>query len=426
MDKLPPHSPEAERALIGAALTDPKSCIPQIQASLPDDNAFYELNNRLIWRAIQSIRDDGVDLMTVSQKLKDLEIHDKIGGYEYLTKCQDECISTANISEYIAIVQGKFTKRKIIATCTKAVAESYQDESADELLARIESEVLKIRPQQRVSNDIRFLVNEAINKLEEKAKNGDLIMGIPTGLTDLDRLTDGCHKGEMIVIAGFPSTGKTALAVNIAIGNALAKIPVAIFSAEMRPVQIVVRSLCAEARVNYHKLKGDEQAQQKLMPQVVNISKSPIYIESAHGMTIGQVMATARRLKQQHDIQMIVVDYIQLLQGVGDNREQQVSSISKGCKAMALELDLPVLALSQLTDDGKLRESRAIGQDADSIWKLENDGDWKPDYQPVNLFVEKCRDGETGKVALQFVKLHTRFENTAKINEEDVPKNYKD
>ena len=151
------------------------------------------------------------------------------------------------------------------------------------------------------------------------------------------------------------------------------------------------------------------------------ISHAPIYIENANGMTIGQVQAMARRLHQKHGIKIILIDYIQLLIGTGDNREQQISSISKGLKAIAIELKCCVLALSQLTDDGKLRESRAIGHDADSVWKLENNGEWQPHTQPIKLVVEKCRDGETGKVELIFQKQFTRFENVAKITDEDVP-----
>jgi replicative DNA helicase len=222
----------------------------------------------------------------------------------------------------------------------------------------------------------------------------------------------------LIVVAGFPSTGKTALAVNIAVHCALNKIPAAIFSAEMRPVQLVIRSLCSNARANYHHLFQEDIA--RMIPEVARLSKAPIFIEPAQGMSIGQVVAVARRLKQKHGIQIVVVDYIQLLSGIGDNREQQVSSISKGLKAMALELEVAVLALSQLTDDGKLRESRAIGQDADTIWKLENEGEWQPKVQPIKINIEKCRDGETGKVDLTFLKEFTRFECVSKFGAVDA------
>jgi replicative DNA helicase len=416
MSKLPPHSSEAERAIIGACLITPTMTIPQIQTAMPDAMAFYEVKNRTIWEKISSLPPDSVNLITVNQALKSEGITD---GIEYLNKCESECASPAHASEWIQMVQDAFTKRKIIQVCAEASNAAYTETKATDLLDGIESSVLKIRPQQRASTDIKFLVGQAINQIESKMTNPDTLGGLPTGLIDLDKLTDGCHRGEFIVVAGFPSTGKTALAVNIAIENALNGEPVGIFSAEMRPVQLVVRALCSQARSNYHHL--DEQDQAKLLPAVSRLGHAPIHIEAAHGMTVNQVMATARRLKQQHKIKMVVVDYIQLIQGVGDNREQQISSVSKGLKAMALELDVPVLGLSQLTDDGQLRESRAIGQDADSIWKLINDGEWQPKIQPVSLRVEKCRDGETGKVNLTFLKTFTHFECAAKIQSEDYP-----
>jgi len=335
---------------------------------------------------------------------------DNVGGIAYLNQCEDMVTSTANIAEWIETVLNKFTLRKIIQVCTSAIGDAYMHTNgAGEILDRVEAAILQIRPNQKQSNDIKSLVREAIGKIEQKMNNPESLGGISTGLLDLDALSDGMHKGEMIVVCGFPSTGKTALSVNIAVNCATNKIPAAIFSAEMRPVQLVIRSLCANSRSNYHKLTEYDVV--KMMPEAPKLANAPLFIEAAHGMTIGQINAVARRLKQKNSIQLIVVDYIQLIGGTGDNREQQISSISKGLKAMALELDLPVLALSQLTDDGKLRESRAIGQDADTVWKLVNDGEWMPKVQPINLMIEKCRDGETGKVKLTFLKEITRFEN---------------
>jgi len=217
----------------------------------------------------------------------------------------------------------------------------------------------------------------------------------------------------MIVVAGMTSTGKTALSVNIATHNALQGIPVAIFTAEMLPVKIAIRMICAEAQANFKRLE------EKNVPGLVlasgRISNSPIHIEAANSMSIGQMVAIARRLKQKHDIQMIVIDYLQLLTGSGDNREQQISSISKGIRSVALELNCAVLALSQLTDEGRLRESRSIGHDADSVWKLANAGDWEPKIQPITLTVEKCRDGETGEVGMTFFKEHTKFKPATKF-----------
>ena len=207
--------------------------------------------------------------------------------------------------------------------------------------------------------------------------------------------------------------------MNIAVHNALRGTPSGILSAEMRPVQLVIRSLCAETRVNFREL--GEKSIEKIIPVMARFSKSPIFIEKANGFTIGQVQAAARRMKQKHKIELLVVDYIQLISGIGDNREQQIASVGRGLKGIAAELEIPVIALSQLNDDGRLRESRAIGMDADSVWILANDGDWQPKIQPITLKVEKCRDGETGKVKLVFFKENTRFENESKVSEADIP-----
>ena len=410
-DKLPPHASEAEQALIGCCLEKPVECIPQIQAALAPE-AFYALPNRVIWETLLECEASAVNLITIQQWLKDAGRLDQIGGIAYLSACQDICTSTANLDCWIEDVRAKHTRRKIIASCTHAVRVAYESKDSEAaLLDAIESVILKIRPSQKNSSDIRSLLAEATAKIEAKFNNPDTLGGLSTGLMDLDRISDGLHPGEMVIVGGFPSTGKTALSVNIAVHCALNQIPAAIFSAEMRPVQLVVRSLCSNARANYHRLKDDTGALSRMVNEAGRLAKSPLYIEAAQGMSIGQVVATARRLKQKHGIKIAVVDYIQLLTGTGDNREQQISSSSKGIKAMALELDIPILALSQLTDDGKLRESRAIGQDADTIWQLENDGAWQPLIQPIKLEIKKCRDGETGKVDLTFFKQFTRFEN---------------
>lgn len=412
-DKFPPHAPEAEQALIGCCLEKPVECIPRIQAALAPE-AFYMPPNRVIWETLLESETSAVNLITIQQRLRDAGRLDQIGGIAYLCACQDACVSTANIDCWIADVRARHTRRKIIASCTNALRAAYESKDSESaLLDAIESDILKIRPSQKNSGDIRALLVEAIAKIEAKFNQPDTLGGLPTGLRDLDKISDGLHSGEMVVVGGFPSTGKTALAVNIAVHSALNQIPAVIFSAEMRPVQLVVRSLCSNARANYHRLHERDIC--RMAKEAERLVKSPLYIEAAHGMSIGQVVATARCLKQKHGIKIAVVDYIQLLAGTGDNREQQISSISKGIKAMALELDIPVLALSQLTDDGRLRESRAIGQDADTIWKLENDGAWQPLIQPVKLEIQKCRDGETGKVDLTFFKECTRFENRSLI-----------
>lgn len=416
--RLPPHSLESEQAVIGCCLNTPKQSIAEAQIVIRNPEMFYDIRTQTLWGIIQELDPSAVNFIGIHQILIDRLL---MGGIdiEFLNQCQDLADSSAHLPVWLAELQDKHARRSLIEVCAATTAEAYGEGSLTTLLDGAERDILAIRPNQRQENGIKALVQEAIGKIEYRFQNPDLLAGLPTGFMDLDRLTDGMHPGEMIVIAGFTSTGKTALAVNIATTNALAGVPVAIFTAEMLPVQIVVRQICATARANYKKLLEKDMV--GLTNACAKIAYAPIHIQAANGLTCGQVHAMARRMKQKYGIKLIVVDYIQLLAGTGDNREQQISSISKAMKAMALELDCGVLALSQLTDEGKLRESRAIGHDADSVWKLANDGQWQPEIQPIKLNVEKCRDGETGSVGLTFLKPFTRFESASKVTDADMP-----
>jgi replicative DNA helicase len=419
IDRLPPHDVDCEQCVLGSVLLSPIDCLPECQQIITVPEFFYDLRNRTIWDVVCQMPADKINVISVRSKLNDAGMLDKIGGDFYLNGCIDKVPSIANLPAWIEIVASKYILRRTIQVCTSIIADAYEGKEASLILPAAEAAILAINPVKTKPSDIKTLVREAINKLEQKFNAPNSMMGLTTGLADLDKQTDGLHEGELIVLAGFPSTGKTALAANIAVTNALAGVPVAFFSAEMRPVQITIRAICSTSRVNYHRMKDVDLA--KLPAAQKQLANSPLHIESAHGFSIAQVQAMGRRLKQKHGIKLAVVDYIQLLQGTGDNREQVVSSISKKLKAMALELNIPVIGLSQLNDDGKLRESRALGQDADSIWMLENDGEHQPAIQPIKLTIQKCRDGETGKVPLTFLKEYTLFQNSAKIQSEDVP-----
>jgi replicative DNA helicase len=181
----------------------------------------------------------------------------------------------------------------------------------------------------------------------------------------------------------------------------------------------VVRAICAESRVNFHRVKTSDVG--RMILAVGQISKAPIYIERASGFSVGQIKAVARRLHKKHNIQLIAIDYLQMLSGTGDNKEQEVSSISKGVKSLAMELDIPILLLSQVNKDGETKYAKAATEDTDSLWKLENEGDWNPSVQPIKLTVEKCRDGATGTIGLTFLKEFTKFESAARVSDKDVP-----
>ncbi len=406
-DRLPPHDTEAEMAIIGCCITTPVESIPDAQMVIMSPEYFYDIRCRNVWQKISEMNPHSVNLITV---------RDEFIQFEFLSECQDMAVSSANLSSWIYVIEKCFIARQIIRVCTAGVVDAYENESS---LDNIESSVLKIRPSKITQDSKNQILTQAIEMIEFKSMNWDKISGFSTGLLDLDRQTDGLHIGEFIVIAALPSCGKTALAVNIAQKNAIDKIPAGVFSAEMRPVQLIVRSICSDSRVNFRKITESDIP--SLTVATHRIGAAPLHIESASGYTITQLQAAARRMKQKHGVKIIVVDYIQLLTGVGDNREQQVASISRGLKSMALELGVCVIGLSQVNDEGRLRESRAIGQDADSIWMLENEGAWQPKIQPIKLSVQKSRDGETGEVKLTFFKEFTKFDSISKFRDEDVP-----
>lgn len=426
--RIPPNSPESEQAVLGAILLCPKENLSECQELFESDEVFYDLKNREIYRAMIWMSENlrPLDFMTLQQRLKDVNMLEQVGGFSYLAALPDRAGTAGYLGTYAHTLVEKHTLRKLLRTCTDIASRVLSnEEEVASLLDEAEIDVLKIRDSRaNESKSSKALVAESLVKLEMLFEKQGAISGLSTGLRDLDKLTDGMHGGEMIVIAAFPSTGKTAITLNIIVKNALAGVPCAVFSAEMRPVQLMIRSICAESRINLYDFRdGNATALefQRMTSASAKLASAPIYIENANGWSIAQLQASARRLRQQHGIRLIAVDYIQLLSAKADGREQEISKISKGLKSIAMELDCPVIALSQLNDDGKLRESRSIGQDADSVWKLELDGDWKPDVQPIKLKVDKNREGATGEIKVMFLKKFTRFEDAAQIDEKDVP-----
>lgn len=417
IDRLPPSATESEQAIIGCCLIEPVKCITEVQMIFKTSDYFYDLRCRTVWETICGMRADAVNLITVRQILKDAGMLSQIGDVNFLSECENFVHSTANLPEWVRVVEEKKILRCIITTCTEAVAMAYES-SAIKVLDSVEASILKIRPQENQSKDIRALLQEATAMIEWRSQNWEKITGLSTGLHDLDLLNDGLHPGEFIVIGAPTSCGKTALALNIIVHNALEGVASAFLSAEMLPAKLVVRSLCANAGVNFKRVSNGDVP--KLTVSAGKISNAPIHIDNVNGFTIGQVRAYARRLKQQRGIKVLAVENIQLLSGTGDNREQEIASVSRGLKAIAMELNITVLGLSQLNDDGRLRESRAIGHDADTVWILSNDGDWKPLVQPMNLKIEKSRDGETGTVKLVFRKEFTRFEQSSNFSDEEA------
>lgn len=438
-DRLPPHFTETEGAVLGSILLNPNESMAACLEQMPEDGYFYDLRHQTIYEAMCHIYSEGkvVDLVSLSARLKNIGKLDEIGGFNYITQLPDFSQSAANISQYIEEIASKRLLRTIIQTCTDCCAQAYDQgtATAQEVLENFEKRAMSLMPNRKEKRkEMKVLVGEAVAEIERLYESRGQIDGISTGLTDLDRLTGGLHDGEMIVVAGYPSSGKSALASNIAECVAINYgLPVGIFSLEMTAKSLVVRMVCSQSRINLRNVRDGFLAERDF-PRIANaagkLSKADIHIEDISDLSIIQLRSIARRMKQQHGIRLAVIDYLQLLSAIGgvrkiESRQQEVTDISRGIKGMALELGIPVLALSQLNDDGKLRESRAIGQDADVLWILENEEDGSneeaTDVRQVKLTIRKQRNGPAPAVVnLTFLKCYTRFESAAKVSSEDV------
>jgi replicative DNA helicase len=457
IDRLPPHSLEAEQGSIGCCLLSPNECLGECVEKLKDDGseAYYDLRNRTIYEALMEMFNARrpIDLITVQQHLKDKQLLDQVGGIPYLSQLQDSVPSTANLSYYLEIVKEKFLLRKMIQTCTGVVGRIYEYEGeVDQLLDEVEKEVLRVNESRVQTNvqGVKDLVNHAITTIEHFFNRKGELSGLPTGFPDLDRMTDGLHGGEMIVIAARPSMGKTSLAMNIAEHVVIeSKVPVGVFSLEMSAESLVLRMMCSVARVNLRQIRDGFMSEAdfpKLMTAAGKLSNSKLFIDASAGLSILQLRARARRMAQQHGIKLFVIDYLQLLHSTArrsqENRQQEIAEISGGIKALAKELNVPVIVLAQLNRDiekeknrkprmSDLRESGSIEQDADLVGLRykpnasdDEDGTSTADESEgiaVNLVIAKQRNGPTGDVSLTFLKPYTRFESAAKFSNEDVP-----
>ncbi len=442
--------------VLGCALLSPNECLGECIEKLKDNGAefFYDLRHQTIYEMLAEMFNtrQAIDVITVQQKLKDKQLLEQIGGIAYLSQLQDSVPSAANLSYYLEIVREKFLLRKMIQTCTDVVGRVYDYEGeVDALMDEVERDVLRIsesRAQDGVATT-KDLVTKAIGTIENFFSRKGTLTGLATGYADLDRMTDGLHGQEMIVIAARPSMGKTSLAMNIVEHVVLElKLPVAVFSLEMGAEALILRMMCSIARVNLRSIREGFMSESdfpKLTSAAGKLANSKLFIDDSAGLSILQLRARARRLAQQHDVKLFVVDYLQLLHSTArrsqENRQQEISDISSGLKALAKELKVPVLVLSQLNREmerdknrkprlSDLRESGAIEQDADLVGLLykPNAGDDEDGAQaeeadglPVNLLIAKQRNGPTGDINLTFLKNYTRFESAAKVSDEDIP-----
>jgi replicative DNA helicase len=445
-----------EQGVLGCQLLSPNDCVGEVIEKLKGIGveAHYDLRHQTIQAELFEMYDARmpIDIITVQQRLKDKQLLDQVGGIAYLAQLQDAVPSAANLSYYLDIVQEKFLLRKMIFTCTDVVGRVYDYEGeVDALMDEVERDILRISESRAQSSVLstKELVGKAIGTIENYFSRKGVLNGLATGFADLDRITDGLHGSEMIVIAARPSMGKTSLAMNIAEHVVLEqKLPVAVFSLEMSAEALVLRMMCSLARVNLRSIREGFMSESdfpKLTSAAGRLAGAPLFIDDSAGLSILQLRARARRLAQQHGVKLFVIDYLQLLHSTArraqENRQQEISDISSGIKALAKELKVPMLVLSQLNRElerdksrkprlSDLRESGAIEQDADVVGLLykpnagedeDNAGVEEPDGLPINLLIAKQRNGPTGDVNLTFLKPYTRFESAAKVSDEDVP-----
>ncbi len=443
IEKLPPQSNDAEMAVLGSMLLDREPIMQAVE--MLDASYFYKDAHKRIYSAILKLFDEnrGVDIVTLIEELKKTDSLDDAGGPTYITTISSSVPTTANFVHYAKIVKEKALLRNLINTATNIVSSCYDTtQDIDTILDRSEQLIFDVssrKVESRIS-PLREVIKSSIETIDSLYQRKENITGLGTGFRDLDIKTAGFHPSDLIVIAGRPSMGKSALATCIVehVG-VVEKQPVAFFSLEMSKEQLVQRMLCSHARVDAHKVRTGFLSQAD-WPRLVNaagkLSEAPIYIDDAPGATVLEIRTKARRMKAQFDIKMIVLDYLQLMQGPlrADNRQQEISEISRSLKALARELNVPLIAISQLSraveqrSDHRpqlsdLRESGAIEQDADLVLLLLREEYYNPTEENrgmAEVIIAKQRNGPVGSLNLAFLGEYMRFENLASKSEEFV------
>lgn len=443
-DRIPPQNIEAEQAVLGAIFLEPEALITASEILLPED--FYRATHQRIYRVMLdlNVKGEPVDLITVTSELQDKNQLDEVGGLSFLTELADSSPTAANIEYYSKIVEEKSLLRRLIRTATDITANSYaREEEVEAILNEAEKSILEVANRKNTSafTAIKDVLVHAYDNIEALHNRKGDITGIPTGFNDLDRMTAGFQRNDLIIVAARPSVGKTAFALNIA-QNVATKTDenVAIFSLEMGAEQLVMRMLCAEGNLDAQRLRTGSllpEDWQKLTMAMGSLSAAGIYIDDTPGIRINDIRAKCRRLKQEKGLGMILIDYLQLIMGSGksgENRQQEVSEISRSLKALARELEVPVIALSQLSRGvesrqdkrpmmSDIRESGSIEQDADIVAFLYRDDYYDKESEAKNIIeiiIAKQRNGPTGTVELAFVKEYNKFVNLDRRHDESA------
>ncbi|MEW6353843.1 MAG: replicative DNA helicase [Pseudomonadota bacterium] len=435
--KVPPHSIEAEQAVLGGLMLD-NSAWDQV-ADLVNEEDFYRRDHRLIFRAIQELagRMQPFDALTLSEWLKNNNELDNAGGLAYLGTLAKNTPSAANIRAYATIVHERAVLRQLIQIGAEISGSAFNPEGRDvaALLDEAERRVFQIAEQgahgKRSFASIKHLVARAMERIDTLFQSDNPLTGVPTGFTDLDGMTSGLQSSDLVIVAGRPSMGKTSFAMNIAEHAAIkTQLPVAIFSMEMPAEQLAMRMMSSLGRIDQHKVrtgKLDDDDWPRLTSAVGILAEAPLYIDDTPALNPTELRARARRLKREHGLGLIVIDYLQLMQTAGnkENRTNEISEISRSLKALAKELNVPVIALSQLNRNleqrpnkrpvmSDLRESGGIEQDADLIVFIYRDevyNEDSPDKGSAEIIVAKQRNGPIGTTRLTFLAQYTRFEN---------------
>jgi len=452
LGKIPPQAVDIEQAVLGAMMLEKNAVTDVIDMLTP--SSFYDPKHQYIYNAIRELfgSSNPIDLLTVSNKLRQNGELEASGGAAYISQLTSRVASSANVEFHARIIAEKHIKRELIRMSGEVIRDAYDDTiDVFDVLGKAEGNLFKIAENNMGKNadTMQNVVRMAIEEIEKASQNSDGISGVPTGFFDLDKVTAGWQRSDMIVIAARPAMGKTAFVLSMARNTAVDhNMGVAFFSLEMSSVQLVKRLIASEAKIDAGKLrKGDlrEDEFQQLHSRITKLATAPLFIDDTPGISIFDLRAKCRRLKMQHDIQMIIIDYLQLMtaggsKGVG-NREQEISSISRSIKEIAKELNVPVIALSQLSRSveqrggdkrpqlSDLRESGAIEQDADIVsfiyrpeyYGFMQDEDGNSNEGVGEILIAKHRNGDLRNVRLRFIGKYARFDNMDNYAEEITP-----
>jgi replicative DNA helicase len=442
-DRIPPQALDVERTVLGSMLIDVNAAVNAMEKLTED--CFYSSANRQIFVCLREMFEKSTpfDVITLADALRKKNLLEAVGAEPYLAELVNNIATSANIEYHVRILSEKSTLRTLISTSAEITTDCFSTEAeAQEILDKAESKIFAVA-ESRIKNSFESLgqlLPRTFEDIDKYSKGG--VQGVPSGFKDLDEMTSGFQKSDFVIIAGRPSMGKTAFALSIALHAAVAAhYPTAIFSLEMSKAQLAQRMLCAEARINMHSLRSGKLPHKELPKLSIAagpLSEAPLFIDDSPGITILEVRAKARRLKAQQNIGLIIIDYLQLMGSVGkvENRQQEISQISRSLKGIAKELDIPVIALSQLSRAveqrggdhrpqlSDLRESGAIEQDADVVMFVYREEVYSKDDESkkglAEIIIGKQRNGPIGSSNLSFIGDYARFENLTMLREEST------